>query len=179
MKIGIDVSQMAYQRTGVASYLENLVNKLIENEKHEFVLFFSSLRQEVPISIKEMAKKSNVKLKAFKFPPTVLHLIWNKLHKFPIETFVGDIDLFITSDWSEPPAKKAVKATIIYDLIVITRPNETDKKIIKAQKAKLKWVEKESQIIFCISKSTKNDIIEFLNINSSKIFVIYPGFSDL
>lgn len=174
-KIGIDISQLAYQSTGVANYLENLVFETLKDDSNEYILFFSSLRRKVPDKVKEAAKKKNVKLIVKKFPPSALNIMWNVLHKFPIENFIGDVDLFITSDWSEPPTKRAKKATIIYDMVVYKSPLETDSKIIKVQKKKLSWVKKESDIVFCMSNSTKNDVKEILGIEDSKLIVIHPG----
>lgn len=177
MRIGIDISQLAYPKTGVANYLEHLVDALVEaDKKNEYVLFFSSLRKEFPISnFKFPINSPKVQIKIFKIPPTILDLLWNKLHIMPIESFIGPVDLFITSDWTEPPTKKAKKATIVYDLIVYKYPEETDKKIIETQKRKLKWVKKESDLIFTISESSKKDVEENLGMPGSKIKVIYPG----
>jgi hypothetical protein len=48
MKIGIDVSQLAYERTGVANYLNNLVAQLLDVDKeNEYILFFSSMRKRI------------------------------------------------------------------------------------------------------------------------------------
>lgn len=175
MKIGIDVSQLAYSNTGVANYLESLVLTLIKNQEHEYILFFSSLRKTPPASLLKMAKEDNVTLKKAKLPPTALHILWNILHTSPIENFIGEVDLFITSDWAEPPAKKTHKATILYDLIVYKYPKETAEKIVKVQKRKLLWVKRESSIVFCISESTKKDAIEILGIPEKRLKVIYPG----
>ena len=175
MKIGIDVSQLAYSNTGVANYLENLVRELIKSKENEYVLFFSSLRRNTPPSVDAFAKNSNVSLRTFRFPPIALNLMWNNFHLFPIENFIGQVYLFITSDWTEKKKKKAKKATILYDLIVYKFPNETDAKIITVQKKKLSWVKKESDLVFCISDSTKNDAKEILHIDKSKLKVIYPG----
>jgi glycosyltransferase involved in cell wall biosynthesis len=179
MRIGIDVSQLAYSNTGVANYLENLVFELIKNKKNEYILFFSSLRRNVPPVVSEFAKKQNVTVKTFRFPPFALNMIWNNIHKIPIEHFIGDIDWFITSDWTEPPVKCAKKATILYDLIVYRYPNETDEKIISVQKKKLSWVKKESDLIFCISESTKKDAKDILKIDNDRLKIIYPGFNSL
>ncbi len=176
MTIGIDVSQIAYGNTGVANYLSNLIREIVKNDKHEFVLFFSSLRRDLPGEFESGIKRGNVRIKKFKLPPTALDLLWNKLHVVPIESFIGKIDFFISSDWSEPPAR-AKKATIIYDLIVYKHTEETDQKIVSIQKRKLSWVKKESDIVFCISESTKNDAIEILGLDESKVHVIYPGIS--
>lgn len=175
MRIGIDVSQIAYGNTGVSNYLGNLVRELLEKDKeNSYILFFSSMRRKPPPMLYELDSK-NVQIKKFKFPPKVLDLFWNKLHILPIERLIGDVDFFITSDWTEPPAKRAKKATILYDLIVFKYPQETASKIVKTQTRKLRWVKKESDIIFCISESTKKDAEELLGIEKSKLKVLYPG----
>ncbi|MGH7245377.1 MAG: glycosyltransferase, partial [Candidatus Levyibacteriota bacterium] len=99
---------------------------------------------------------------------------WNTLHIFPIEWFIGPVDVFISSDWTQPPSR-AKKATILYDLIVYKYPKETAEKIIAVQKRRLHWVKKEVDNIFCISNATKKDAREVLGIPEEKLEVIYPG----
>ena len=94
---------------------------------------------------------------------------------YPTHHGIGDVDVFITSDWTEPPVKRAKKMTILYDLVVYKYPEETDLKIIEVQKRKLLWMKKECSKILCISQSTKNDAEEILGIDESKLKVIYPG----
>ena len=176
MVIGIDVSQLAYEKTGVSNYLANLVRNLIETDKkNHYVLFFSSLRKDLRFKIKDLAGNPNVTVKKFKLPPTFLDLIWNKFHILPIENFIGPVDIFITSDWTEPPVKHAKKATILYDLIVYKYPEETAGKIVETQKRKLKWVKKESDKVICISESTKKDAAQILGLDKNKLDVVYPG----
>lgn len=176
MKIGIDISQTAYKNTGVTNFLTSFVNNLLRIDKdNSYILFYSSFRRPLDISGLKIENNPRVKIKKFIFPPTILNLLWNKFHILPIEFFIGNIDLFITSDWTEPPAKKAKKATILYDLIVYKYPQETALKIVQTQKNKLKWVKKESDIIFCISKSTEKDVQDILGINSKRLRLIYPG----
>jgi hypothetical protein len=153
------------------------------------VLFFSSLRGVLPNELAELPKKySSVQIKRFLIPPTVLDFLWNILHIFPIEWFIGKVDIFITSDWTEPPTKSAQKMTILYDFIVYKYPQESHNQtsfslknlllkpnIVSVQKRKLKWVVKESRKILCISESTKKDAIEILKIDSSKLSVVYAG----
>ena len=177
MKIGIDISQIVYEGTGVAGYLKQLVEELLRiDNRNEYTLFFSSLRRNFQFSIFNFqSKNKNLKIKTFMFPPLLLDLLWNKLHILPIEWLIGDVDIFITSDWTEPPTRKAKKATILYDLTVYKYPKETDRKIVETQKRKLRWVKKESDIIFCISESTKRDAMEILGIEENRLKVIYPG----
>src|SRR3989304_9804907 len=176
MKIGIDISQLAFENTGVANYLLNLVQNLIRlDRRNQYILFYSSMRKNLNSQIVNFKSNPNVSIKQFKIPPTVLNIMWNKLHIAPIEWFIGDVDVFITSDWTEPPTKKAKKATIIYDLVILKHPEETDQKIVSVQKRKLNWVKKESDIAFCISKSSRNDAIDILGLDPDKVKVIYPG----
>lgn len=177
MKIGIDVSQVAYDNTGVANYLVNLVNNLIKIDKeNEYVLFFSSLRRRIINSkLKIPSYNSKITIKEYRFPPVFLNFVWNKLHIIPIENFIGDVDVFISSDWTEPPARRAKKITILYDLVVFKNPEETAEKIVCVHKNKLKWTVKESSLIICISEATKKDAKEILGISESKLKVIYPG----
>lgn len=181
MKIGIDISQLAFQNTGVANYLGSLIKHLIEEDKNNhYVLFYSSLRKSLKSSPGAQISNfklegENVEIKQFRIPPTILDLIWNRLHIFPIEYFTGDIDIFISSDWTQPPTRKAKKATILYDLVVYKYPNETDSKIVSTHKRRLAWVKKECDAVFCISKATKKDAEEILGIDKEKLFIAYPG----
>ncbi|MBI3384774.1 hypothetical protein HY030_01105 [Candidatus Gottesmanbacteria bacterium] len=168
MKIGIDISQLAFENTGVALYLKNLVTALLQVDKtNSYVLFFSSLRKKLDVSLFKDIKNTNTEIKIFHFPPTLLDLLWNKLHVFPIENLIGDVDVFITSDWTEPPCLKAKKATIIYDLIVYKYPKETAVKIIETQKRKWEWAKNEAEVVFCISESTKKDAQKVLGMEES------------
>ncbi len=174
MTIGIDVSQLAYRNTGVANYLKSLLNALVnEDNDVRYIFFFSSLRGQLDVS--DLPKGPNITLKKFPFPPALLALIWNRLHILPIDLFIGKVDLFLTSDWTEPPLRNGKKATILYDLIVYKNPNESADLIVQNQKRKLQWVKKESDLVFCISEATKNDAQEVLGIHPDKMHVIYPG----
>lgn len=174
MKIGIDISQMAYGNTGVANYLKNLVDYLLKIDKtNEYILFASSLRRRSSFNYYRATVRGSNQLRVFPIPLTLLDILWNKLHILPIEWLIGKVDVFISSDWVEPPTQKAKKATILYDLSIFKYPEETDKKIVEVQKRKLEWVKKESEIIFCISQATKKDAMEILGIEEKRLRVIY------
>lgn len=174
MKIGIDISQLAYQNTGVANLFRGLVENLIRLDKeNEYILFFSSLRGTLPYL--SVTQEKNVTIRTAKLPPTVLDVLWNRLHIMPIEHFIGEVDIFITSDWTEPPVKKAKKMTVLYDLVVYKHPEETAKTIIETQKRKLAWVKKETDMILCISEATKKDAMDILDISENRLKVVYPG----
>lgn len=178
MRIGIDISQTAYENTGVANYTKSWVENLLNiDHENEYILFFSSLRKAIPEFVKDLSTKkdSKIKIKTFKYPSTILDMFWNRLHIMPIEDLIGNVDIFISSDWTQPPTRRAKKATILYDLIVYRYPEETDVKIVHTQRRRLNWVKKECDIIFCISQSTKQDARDILGIEEDRLRVVYPG----
>src|SRR3989338_2700592 len=104
MKIAVDISQIAYQGSGVARYTQHLVDTLLlYGGNNEFVFFFSSLRNSLAPKMKKSILASNV-LKEYFFPPTFLNFLWNSLHIVPIERLTGNIDVYLSSDWVQAPA---------------------------------------------------------------------------
>ncbi len=181
MKIGIDISQIAYQGTGVANYTKSLVENLLKIDKgNEYILFGASLRKKKLLDdyLGQFKNNKNVIAKTFYLPPLFLEFLWNKLHIFPIERLIGKIDVFHSSDWLQPPTK-ARKTTTLHDLIVYKYSESFQQtgghNIVVNQKRRLKWVKKECNLIICDSEATKKDAIEILDIPEEKLKVIYPG----
>ena len=168
MRISIDISQIVYN-TGVSTYTTNLVENLLKiDSENEYVLFAGSLRRKSDIL------KKFPQAKVFPIPPTAADLLWNRIHKLPIEKLIGNIDVFHSSDWAEPPSK-AFKVTTIHDLGPILYPRlfPTDfiRNIVKTHRRKLHWVKEETDRIIAPSNSTKSDLIK-LGFDANKIRVI-------
>ncbi|HCS78495.1 TPA: hypothetical protein DIV55_01995 [Patescibacteria group bacterium] len=179
MKIGIDISQVVYKGTGVASYTENLVKAMLRQKGHEFVLFGTSFgrQKELWSFIHSLPTDSSFRAKTFSLPISFISFLWNQLHIGRIERLTGNLDIFHTSDWTEPPSK-IPKVTTIHDLMIYKFPEHLPEEIIETQRRKLAWVSRESKLIIADSKSTKSDIVRFLNIPAEKIHVIYLGVDD-
>lgn len=176
MKIAFDISQIVYG-TGASRYIRQLVEHLLKiDNKNQYILFGASLRQTSKLKQfeSELKKYPNVRFKIIKIPPSFLETVWNRLHIIPIEKFIGEVDIFHSSDWLEPPVKspKTKKVTIIHDMIVYLYPSTLPKKIVNNQKRKLKWVKKESDLIFTNSQTSREDVIKFLGILPEKVKVI-------
>jgi len=168
MRIAIDVSQIVYD-TGVSVYTRNLVSSLLEIDKNnEYILFAGSLRRK-----QELKKFFDTRV--FSIPPTLADMLWNRLHVYPIERLVGQVDVFHSSDWAQPPSK-AFKVTTIHDLAPIKFSQWTNKKIVSVHKRRLKWVRREVDQIIVPSVSTKKSLSK-LGISSSRVTVI-PEASD-
>jgi len=164
MKIAIDISQIVYG-TGVSAYTKNLVENLLKiDTENEYLLFAGALRRKSDIL--------NIfpQTKIFPISPTLGDLIWNRLHIFSIDKLIGKVDVFHTSDWTEP-ASSAFKVTTVHDLYSLKFPNMVHPKILEVHKRKLAWVLKESKRIIVPSESTRGDLIS-LGVQDSIIRVI-------
>ena len=177
MIIGIDISTIPY-KTGVSNYTLNLIRNLAKIDKvNTYKLFYSSMRLPFPEEIIEIKKNhSNFKLYQYKLPPTFLQILWNQLHLFPIEFFIGNCDLFHTSDWTQPPTIKAKTITTVHDLTPFLHPEWHHSKVIAAHKNKMNLAAKKCFKFICVSQSTKNDLLKiFPKINPQKVEVVYEA----
>lgn len=177
MRIGIDISQIVHEGTGVSKYVRKLVAALLRmDRKNEYVLFGASLRKRQTFqTFFEEVKNVHTRLVTVPIPPTVLEFLWNRLHILPAEYFVGDVDVFWSSDWTQPPLRHAKGITTIHDLIALKFPQETDSRIVAAHKRRLERVKKECRMILCDSLATKRDAETLLNIPSSRLHIVYPA----
>jgi glycosyltransferase involved in cell wall biosynthesis len=181
MKVGIDISQIVYEGTGVAVYTRSLVEALLQvDEENEYLLFGSSLRHRHFLNefFKGLAAK-NVRRKFLFLPPKLLEFLWNGIHVLPIENFTGDLDVFHSSDWLEPPTREAKRITTIHDLAVFKYPETFAPRgghdIVENQKRKLHFVKHYSDLVIAVSETTKKDAMEILGIPEKKIKVIYEA----
>lgn len=186
MKIAIDVSQIIYPG-GVGVYVRNLVRNLLKiDPENEYIFFGASLRKnkvledwfgKLKLKVKEKNKTPHLWGKFYYFPATATEFLFNRLRFPKIEFFTGKIDLFHTSDWTEPKSD-CPKITTIHDLAPIVYPQMHDPKIVTVFKRKLDLIKKESKMIIAVSKNTKNDLVKRLGIEENRIKVIYEAVSD-
>ena len=176
MKIGIDISQIVYG-TGVSVYTKNLVKSLLKiNNEDEFLLFGGSLRQREALKdfISSLSSFENVTGRVFFIPPKLADILWNKLHILSIDSLLGKVDVFHSSDWTQPPSNSA-KVTTIHDFGFLKYPSTAHPKIASAMKGRFEWIKKDVDLIIAISKATKNDVVDILGISPKKVKVVYEA----
>ena len=128
MRIGFDISQIAHPG-GVATYTKSLAENLSKIKELEMVYFYSSLRRPFKGKLKGV--------KAFRLPPTLFEVLFNRVRNVPIEKFLGPLDIFHSSDWVQPPSK-AKKVTTYHDVIPLKFPQWSHPKIVDVHKRRLK-----------------------------------------
>lgn len=163
--VGMDISQLAHPG-GVATYTENLTSELSKISDLEMVYFYSSLRKPYKGRLRN--------IKSYRLPPTFFEMLFNRWRNFSIERFLGPIDVFHSSDWTQAPSE-AKKVTTYHDLVPLKYPKLSHPKIVAVHKRRLKLVEKEIDLVIAVSESTKKDLMEISSIPEEKITVIYEA----
>lgn len=174
MKIGIDVSPVVYE-TGTSYYTLRLVeNLLIQAKQDDFVLFGYSLRaySKLVAKLANLTSK-NASVSTFHFPPGLMEVVWNRLHVVPVETLIGQVDVFHSSDWIAPVTRCPI-VTTVHDLTPIKFPSQTHPKIVDVHKRRLQWVAKEAKAVIVPSQATKADLIDY-GIKPEIIHVIFEA----
>ncbi len=161
MIIGIDISMLVYQGSGVATYTTNLVEALLHYyPQHTYKLFYSSLRRPpdlIPI-LTDLRKKGAL-VYDYRLPPRILKFAWNKSYILPVEWLIGKVDVFHSSDFLRPPLFKGTKSiTTIHDLTWKLFPEYHTPDIIKSHEMKLKRTIALGDIIIVDSENTKTDL---------------------
>lgn len=165
MRVGMDISQVAH-RGGVATYTQNLAEQLQKLSGLEMVYFYSSFRKPYRGGLKNVKK--------YRLPPTLFEMLFNRWRNVGIERFLGPIDVFHSSDWTQPKSK-AKKVTTIHDVVPIKYPQWSYPKIVAVHKRRLRLVEDEVDLCIAVSESTKEDLLEVTRIPKEKIAVIYEA----
>lgn len=166
LRVGMDISQIAHLG-GVSLYTQNLALQLSKVSDLEMVYFYSSFRKPY----KNIGLKN---VKSFRFPPSMFELFFNKVRNISIEKFIGPVDIFHSSDWTQPPTK-ALKVTTYHDVVPLKYPQWSHPTIISVHKRRIKLVEKEVDHVIAVSNATKLDLMEVSNIPEEKITVIYEA----
>lgn len=175
MKIAIDVSQMCYEGTGVARYVYGLTHALLSlDTSHTFVLYAGVLRQrDFFEKLKTQSPWDKAEWHILPIPPKVAGLALSTL-PIHIESLIGKVDLFHSSDWVEPRASCPV-VTTIHDLVFIKYPGTVEKMILNTQVKRLNKIVKNKTHIIADSRSTKQDLLETYNLKTDQVDVVYPG----
>lgn len=181
MKIGIDITTLAYQGFGVTNYTYNLVkNLLIVDRINEYHLFYSSFHKSKNSSYLEEFKKLGAIIHGYGLPLSLFQIVWGKFNLLPVEWLIGKMDVFYFSDFLRPPLLPGTRGiTTIHDLVWKIYPQYHEQEIINAHSIKLEKTINHEDTVVVDSISTKKDLTKYFpEMNNKKIEVVYPGIGE-
>jgi len=180
MTIGIDIRMLARgARTGVEEYTINLLSNMLCLDKNvKYKLFYNGY-QKMELNY-DWLKLPNVELMQFRMPNRVLDISSHFLNHPKLDKLLKGVDLFFSPHiFLSSVSGKCKTVTTFHDLSFEMYPEfySAGKSYWHFSVNPKKQAEKADRII-AVSQSTKDDLVKFYGIESSKIKVIYSGVDD-
>lgn len=175
MKIGFDLRSLSSGTiSGVENYCVNLLHNLLKTDRqNEYLLFSNSYKNRLS---ENDFNYVNSKKRDSKIPSKLLNLAF-MLNIKKVEDFTGELDWFFMPNLNQFSIHPNTKLAItVHDLSPIITPEFYDlKRKIWHKFLNYKKAFERANVLFAVSKYTKNDLIKIFNIDPMKIIVAYPS----
>ncbi len=182
MRVGIDVSPLTAQRTGVGYYTYSLLKHLLlERVRQEaditFHGFSSGLREiELAWMYGPTAQRGGAALDSWRHisvPTRLLYRCWNMLGRPRVDRILEGLDIYHATNYFMPPAESARRVVTLYDLSFLRNPAWCSPKIVGPFSRSVARFARESDAVVTCSEHTKRDVTELLGIPPEKVTVAY------
>ncbi len=178
LHIGIDISQIMYEGTGVARFTRGLLEQLlITQTPHRYTFFFSGLNLRPDPSLIQAIHKAGHQYIRWYIPPRALAWLWNdRPTRLVRHLLPARFDIWVSSDWTQPPVEIApYRISIVHDLVYKLFPETVDPLILTTQTRRISRVMSECSLVITDSISTENDVHKYFPNFKEKVVTIYPG----
>ena len=174
MRISLDLEPCSNNRSGIGIYTYNIAKKLEKIKEIElYGEIFSFLGKN---KLDENYKELKIKLNMCKlFPYGVYRRIWSMLPLTYNKLVHSHSEIYHFFDYIVPPKIEGKVITTIHDMTYVLYPEMVEKKTMERIKKDIKYSVNRADKIITVSESSKKDIVKFLNVDESKIEVVYNG----
>ena len=180
MRIGFDAKRAFLNNTGLGNYSRDTIRVLSHFHYNNRYFLYTPRKNENPrLSFIKDNKNTFIRTPESLFNKT-LKSYWRSKNIVK-DLFNNKIDIYhgLSNEIPLGIEKTSIKTVVtIHDLIFIRYPHLFRKIDRKIYYTKFKSSCERADKIIAVSKQTKKDIIEFLNIPEKKITVIYQGCND-
>lgn len=167
MKIAIDGRALTTTRTGGGYYTYHLLEKLVERDRDNKYLVCAHKQIGYPIGA------DNLRVRVDPFP---LGMLWQQFG-LPRALREEKVDLLHSPLFTLPLRMPCPGIITIFDLTPVLLPQFHHWKVRLSLKFTMKSSAQRASKIIAISQNTYHDIIKHLEVDESKVSVIYPGVS--
>ncbi len=176
MRIGFDAKRAFNNYTGLGNYSRFIIEALLEHApEHQYFVYTSKIKGNWHNSLADFPGKLQVQLPvAYASLPSALWRSWfiaKDLQQDKIDIFHG-----LSNEIPYGLKKAGVKSVVsIHDLIFLRYPEQYPVIDRFFYQRKFKYACENADAIVAVSEQTKRDIIDFYQIPSERIAVIYQG----
>ena len=185
MRIGLDYTSAATQSAGIGRYTRELVRALLDTPApHTYSLFYAR-RQRIDREVSNFQPPTSTR--SVQLPTSNLHhlpfhdkwlmRLWQRLRiPLPVETFIGQVDLFHSPDFTLPPTRPGVPTLLtVHDLSFVRDPDSAWPSLRAFLNQAVPRSVKRATRVLADSQATKQDLIELFGTAPEKITVLYSG----
>jgi len=169
LRIGIEGRALQGERYGVARYLANLVQRMVEiDESHCYIIYHSA-----PVKPLEIPSPA-LEYRLIKMRPS---LLWRHL-RLPLAMRQDHIDLHFSPSYFLPLIKVCPYVVVVHDLIIKAHPQwfAADRRF---RFDDFFWREvRKAERIITVSEYSKGDVVRFLKVDPAKVAVIHEAADD-
>lgn len=173
MRIGIDYTAAVRQGAGIGRYTRELVRALAElDQSHDYVLLAAA--GGVPLA--DTGWPLNFQTRSLPLSDRALAILWHRL-QLPlwVELAIGPVDIFHSPDFVLPPVRRARTLVTVHDLSFMRYPECADANLRAYLNKVVPRSVRRADLVLADSQSTKDDLVELLDVEPVRIEVVYPG----
>ncbi len=174
MRVGIDVSPLTANRTGVGNYTYYQLKHLLMQTKDMIFKGFSSGLVEVDLGgLPEIGTHRHIPL-----PTRVVYKSWDWFNAPKVDGLLGGIDVYHATNYYLPPVKRTRRVVTFYDLAFLREPKWCSPRIVGPFSAGVRRFSKEADHILTCSEATRRDVITLLDVAEEKVSVAYGAVNE-
>jgi glycosyltransferase involved in cell wall biosynthesis len=173
MRIGIDYTAAVQQRAGIGRYTRNLVRALSHlDRQHRYTLFAAGGDADDGLG----PWPENFRMCAVPISDRWLSILWQRMRvPLPVQLVTGPLDLFHSPDFVLPPLVRTPAVLTVHDLSFLRVPDCFVPAFRSYLSSAVPRAVARAGRILADSTSTRNDLVELLDVEPARITVIYPG----
>lgn len=172
MRIAFDISYVQKRRAGIGRHALQLVKSLVHADvENTYVLHGWSFGLDV--ASLESLRSPRVQLSTARVPGSLKRLYWNRFSLPRIESIVGDIQIFHSTDPFIPPVRKARRIATVHDLAYRKFPELFERRVLSWDNHVARSV-RSADAIIVPSQNTRDDLLEMFSLDEGRISVIPP-----
>jgi len=155
VRVGIDVTPLLRARTGIGVFTDNLVRTFVDSGDEVIGLIsgYRRLRDGVP--------HLPIQLRANWVPRPLDGLFFDRLGWPKVETILGDVDVYIATNFMLPPTRGAAAVVFVHDIGRLTHPELYNRRQVdRCRRLARRW-SRHADLLLTPSAAVAREVVEF------------------
>ena len=176
MRVGIDISPLTADRTGVGTYTYELLKHLLLEAGRAGPAFSGFASGMGGLDLRELAGPASPGfegIRRLRVPTRLLYKLWSATGRPRVDDLLGGVDVYHATNYFLPPVRRARRIATFYDLAFLRAPDLCSPKIVGPFAKGVPRFAREADAILTCSESSKRDIAELCGVAPEKVTVAY------